>query len=385
MVDTVATVTSGRPYLGSHVRPLSPFGRVVLLGEPPTSDAAWLFLRGYRDDPDRGRALFQGTRASRNQQWREFASYLRQGETYFRGAQTISGSSGALLYYYAALNLAKAEIMVHAPAQLAPGQRVGHGLSTRWGGSATADRLLVRDGVFPILYRLKVGRVLSREPLAIMRLLRNVPEIGFELVQSGESSQTTHAYHSVVYDRDFAWSLLAMSWDAPFLANEVSRRALTRAFRPVDQPEDWVDTFGFSSPFGRRRLRFFESPQLHARRDSRGQLNPRTLEEVCRDTSDLIRPFAGEATIGEGEALLAPSLYKARLRPMPPALARYAVMFYASEVVRYRPARFDSMQNGRTAWLIDAFTPQAALRGLLSSLCAIDRAIYQFHSLAALR
>src|SRR5437660_6340557 len=43
--------------------------------------------------------------------WREFANYARQARVYFAGAQVIPGTSSALLYYYAALQLAKAELL----------------------------------------------------------------------------------------------------------------------------------------------------------------------------------------------------------------------------------------------------------------------------------
>lgn len=46
---------------------------------------------------------------------------------------------------------------------------------------------------------------------------------------------------------------------------------------------------------------------------------------------------------------------------MPATLARYAVMFYVSSLVRYWPSNLDPRVRSEQAWLLDAFTNQAAV------------------------
>lgn len=46
-----------------------------------------------------------------------------------------------------------------------------------------------------------------------------------------------------------------------------------------------------------------------------------------------------DVTQGPGNLVATPSVYRSRFVPLPASLARYAALFYASEVVRYHPAR----------------------------------------------
>jgi len=384
--DYCHVMVAPTPYTWGASAPPTRYPETSFLSEEPSADLAWRILRSYRDVPERGRDLFAGTLAQRNKEWREFRSYVRQAETYFSAGQGITGPSAALPYYYAALNLAKAELMVHAPGSIVPGARIGHGLTTTWGKSskASGDRLHVRDGVFPLLYRHHVGTLPPREPLPVMRLLRNVPEIGYELEEMGERTGTTQLFNAVVSTNRSAWALLAISAGAPLFASAASMRLLTDSFREVDAPPNHLQLFALSTRFSATRFRFFESRFPVPLVGGRLERNLR-LREVQTQTWTHLRKLADEISSAWGDLVLASSLYKTRLLPMPSSLARYAVMFYASEVVRYRPARFDPMEDASAAWLLDAFTAQGALTGLVASLCAIDRKLYRFSSPSALR
>src|SRR3989442_1338584 len=102
---------------------------IVPLSEDPTPELIWRELRFYRDVPEKGRSLFpKAPLAQRNALWREFANYLRQGETYFSTGAQVPGSSAALPYYYSIMNLAKAELLLSNPSAIV-GTTVRHGLS----------------------------------------------------------------------------------------------------------------------------------------------------------------------------------------------------------------------------------------------------------------
>jgi hypothetical protein len=57
---------------------------------------------------------------------------------------------------------------------------------------------------------------------------------------------------------------------------------------------------------------------------------------------------------------------------MPASLARYAIMYYVSSLVRYKPSALDRSLRGTQAWLLDAFTYEAALPLLQNALSAIQ-------------
>jgi hypothetical protein len=56
-------------------------------------------------------------------------------------------------------------------------------------------------------------------------------------------------------------------------------------------------------------------------------------------------------------------------------LAIYAVMFYLSSLVRYRPNYLESLLNHKPAWLIENFvnsTPETFLKMMVSKIVGTD-------------
>jgi hypothetical protein len=141
--------------------------------EPLAAPVLWRLLKGWSDVPERGRTLFAPPVGNQNRLLSEFRAFVHQAESYYDAAQQTRGVSAALPLYYFALNLAKAELMVHAPKRIVGGARIGHGLSTRFGRTwnAQADRLSVTDGVFTVLYRHRTGVGLGRHLMSIQRVL----------------------------------------------------------------------------------------------------------------------------------------------------------------------------------------------------------------------
>jgi hypothetical protein len=373
----------GRPFLGGVAIPPYIAGEFISLAEGPNEGLVWRVLRSFEEVPDRGRSLFSGTLRERNQQYRQMKSYLRQARTYFEAGASTSGSAAALPYYYCALNLAKVEVMVHLPGHILPGERIGHGLTTRWSKTPrlSADRLIVRDGVFPLLYRARTGRAFVRQPIPVMKLMRNVPEISYEVERAGANPAARGVYHAAVRDETDAWGLLAIPRGHPVLSSQSTMRFLRQPFREIDAPTDPAKTFGLvTSRFPAAPCRYFESRTSIPVRDSRGRIRRELFGVVSQLSWDALRPIAEEACLHWSDLIISPSLLASRFAPMPPGMARYAAMYYASEVVRYQPGRFDLAEGGELAWLLEAFVEQAALPGIISSMCSIDQRLYLFQS-----
>ncbi len=115
--------------------------------------------------------------------WREYANYIRPARVYFDGALTVPGTSSALLQYYSALQLAKAELLASQSGSVV-GKRIAHGLIHHVGtaGNPAGDFLQVAQGVFPLLYerRTEVPIITPGTRLYVRDLLRHVPEIEIE-------------------------------------------------------------------------------------------------------------------------------------------------------------------------------------------------------------
>lgn len=229
-------------------------------------DFVWHSFRMYRDLPDQGRALFSGTKREKNEAWGEYRGFVRQAEAYFDAARQVSGSSAALLYYYCVLNLAKAALLRSNRAEVMGGN-VKHGLSTPRPSvtpGIAGDEVIVRQGVFPLLYRRLTGQTIAQNTrLPVKRLLVNVPEIGSELGDLGYRPQAVGVLHAVVDDGKKCWSILAIDADWPvFVGSNSTMRSLRSSFDEVSAPNNAHRVFNLSSHFPPGAFRFLEEETL---------------------------------------------------------------------------------------------------------------------------
>jgi len=365
--------------------PLGPEGAPYLsFSEPPSEELAWLNLNLYHEVRAQGRSLFLGTLSERNALWREFRNYLRQARTYYESGSRVDGSSSCLLMYYAFLNLAKAELLRTNSRQVV-GQTIRHGLSynpTR-ARSALGDVLAVTDGVFPLLYAKRTGRTLpTGTQLPITRLLANVPEIAWEVTQLDPSprNHSVPVFHSIVSDGARVWSVLAIH-DNPFLDNRRSAtmKLVRKHFFEVTEPPRAHSVFASATRYSMLGSRFFEAIEYWEIPDphTMAELEPIT-SVASADTWSKLRDILDEPFVHPSDAVMCPSLYVSRMVPMPASMARYALTFYVSSLVRYKPSQLDPQTFGDQAWLLDSYARQSPFPLLLAALNGISGSVVRF-------
>jgi hypothetical protein len=362
-----------------------PFQRWLLLppfwknpkyySEPVSRPLVWMNLRQLEEVPERGRALFTGSLARKNQLWREFRNYLGQARTYDEAALHVAGTSAALLHYYSVLNLAKAELLSSVPNSIV-GVDIRHGLTYRPSAarSMAGDSLIVRNGVFPLLYEKRTGRTLPfGTRLPVTRLLANCPEIGQELSSLGLAKSVPGGMmHAVVTDGMEFWSQVLLIPDVIISNGGISSRLFLKHFNEVEKTHNWREVFAISRRVHGQSIGMYESKRRYPRHSTLpGHEVFEDFLAVRDGTWNALRDLVGEAT-EIYDAFLAPSLYKSRMLAMPPSLARYAVMYYVSSLVRYKPSALDRDVHGKDAWLLDSFTRQASLPLLLNALSGIE-------------
>ena len=188
----------------------------------------WRVIEAPAVIKSQGRALWP-TLTEFRRYWPEFQSFVFQAHLYDDAARALRGASGALLAYYSALNLAKAELLISQPAQIY-GQTVGHGLSYSPSGQRglKSDYVTTRSGVFSLLYEARTGATLPlNKRLKALSLLGNTSDIGFELPSAGfDRSNHSPVCHVVAGDADATWSLYGFPENEP----AVLRCKATRAF-----------------------------------------------------------------------------------------------------------------------------------------------------------
>jgi hypothetical protein len=179
------------------------------------------------------------------------------------------------------------------------------------------------------------------------------------------------------------WSLLAIPRTAGILSSSTSSRELSRHFDEVTAPENASRMFALPERWGRAAniFTFFESRRRIAVQGMTSTLVPeRGIVDCATTTWRQLRTLMDDVSEGMADLVASPSLYRSRLVPLPASLARYAPLFYASEVVRYRPARFDPATDAAAAWLFESLVSEVPLRLLASAVGRITGRHIVFHS-----
>jgi len=338
----------------------------LVFQEPPNDSVLWTILNQLARVADKGRALFPPPLNNQNRLWAEFGNFIRQANAYWDGAVRISGSSSGLVYYYAFLNLAKAELMMANSAQIYQA-RIGHGLSYNptLNPGLRSDYVTVQPGVFKLLYEHRTGIQLPvGTRLGVTRLLGNVPELGFELAESGlASARVIPAFRTILADATHAWNALYFI-KAGFLAEERQPAAIhvRKSYREVDR----IDMDSLRRVFG-ISTRAPNMGVMYEQKVAFTDAGSPDIVRAMRQLSSDLRPYSSGPGFSAHDFWLSPSLMKSRALPMPPDLARYALIFYVSSLVRYRPSALDPVRHPDVAWLIDSFVSQSPQLALLDS------------------
>lgn len=340
-------------------------------------------LRRHAEIQSIGRRRFTGSLATRNRLWVPYRNYLRQAMNNYSAALGVPNRSACLLYYYALLNFAKAELLDGFASKLVD-EKIGHGLSFHPARARTikGDYLTVQDGVFPLLYERRTGYSFpAGTRLPITRVLANIPEIGQQLEDSGNgASKCAFGFLMTASDETHTWLNMIIGRSNLLDGERATQALLNRHFDEVVPLPDWRDRFGFTRRSLGFDVKFFESRRkfAHSTAGERDLIGPNS---VMQSLSDIL----GLRTDEMADFVISPYLFKTRKLPMPPSLARYAVSFYASSLVRYRPQMFDFQLYPQHAYLFDAIARECALPMLIDTLSNLDGVDHLFFSSGSLR
>jgi hypothetical protein len=323
-------------------------------------------MRARADIAELGRENFKGSLAHKNRLWRAQRNFVRQGLSNFEGSLVLPNRSACLLLYYSALNLAKAEMLPKQYAKLVD-KRIGHGLSFNPASARTVkgDTLRVMDnGVFSLLYEHRTGGPIPPGTrLPISRLVGQVPEIGSQAGYLKVASRPRPVFQLLASDDTECWVLLAVE-QLDISSSCASSRLLRKHFREVAPPTNWRDHFGFSRRY-QGHIRFFESLQTVP--TTGGAIPQARLQRI----SWQLRGILSNTALEWGDAWLTPYIHETTRLSMPASLARYALLFYASSLVRYKPSMFDAQLHPEQALLFDAIARECALPLLVDSFAGV--------------
>ncbi len=295
------------------------------------------------------------TRSEARRAFREARYYLIQAAEFEAAAAGASHRAKPLLDYYSMLNLAKFVVSVRRPDLLSernPRHGLGFGPGARDGGVTVRQiRLTSSTGVFSSLVTMLTGQA-PPATFTLDDVMARIVDIGLEY-QAGWGSasrlQECFATYRLSYGASEGWLHLEL----------VCRRG------------EW--------PTVRRRLGWPGSPVLRMHRvksDDEAAVHLESVpfafrpdyprEAVLRVAAELQRMGAALADFDtpvfsrrRRRRLVVP--WKPRTgAPLPEMAAIYAMAFYLSDVVRYRPHLYDNSVITNDQWVLNTFGRVAA-------------------------
>jgi hypothetical protein len=284
------------------------------------------------------------------------------------------------------LNFAKAELLEAHPNEVTG--KIYHGLSFDPSAARTVagDRLVIHNGVFMLLYEHRTGRTIADGTvLPVKQLLSNIPEIGQQVADAGLGlSRTAGFLHMVASNGQHSWPILAVigadvtSWGA------TTRRLFFSVFEEVDSSSAAMRS-NLRDHFAISRRAWFGLSIYQARDVVPNAASGDVDLEAALEITWRIKDLLGLRTDENVDGYLVPSLYSRELLIMPPSLCRYAISFYASSLVRYRPYMFDAERYPEQAYMFDAIARECALPMLLDTFSGLEKRANFFYAPDAMR
>jgi hypothetical protein len=359
----------GRPF-SQHIPrvPGDPARGTRIWTETASIDLIRELLRKHSEIVSYGRRRFTGTLAQKNASWRHYRNFLRQAMSNFDAALNVPNRSACLLYYYALLNFAKAELLNTHASQLVD-TFIGHGLqfSSYEARTIAGDTLIVKEGVFRMLYERRTGRTISvNQRLPIKRLLANIPEIGTQLSDAGLGETAGFPIlQTLVTDGSSSWPIILALAAPRILPNTSTGRVFFRTFHWINLRPNWRDIFALNARVGSMPFMFESNRQA----PNYGlPINEHGAQTISWEISSILSRTTHESV----DAWVTPSLYSRDFIPMPASLARYALMYYASSLVRYRPSMLDPQLFPEQSYLFDAIARECAIPMLTDAFSRLE-------------
>jgi len=341
----------------------------------PLDEEYWLALRHPAEVESAGLGLLATRNLAfgalhqdqKDQLWKEFRSYIRQAEGFYRGACVLPWKSSPLNYYYAFMNLSKALAVVRGlllPQAAQVPRVLHHGMSARVDiGPPEVWRLRVQsaDGGFSLLYQSTIGNPIAHGTEFDVRLLLGyATPIGWQIQKSGVAIPRAWfpcKWIIAVAPANGCWDIIGMFRDLDLTRLPA---AFDAAYEEI--PQDAIKTFAFrnlglqASEAGGYRFVQRKAPLPIAA----GQVQFPDLRLALRnDLAGCIFEFLDDPNYHFAIGL--PYVAAGQNVSMDEGVALYAVTYFLSSLVRYHPDYMDQIGDSNEAWLIESFAKAAPL------------------------
>jgi hypothetical protein len=344
----------------------------------PLDEEYWLAVRHPAEVEAVGLELLEAnypgftslSAAERLALWREFRSYVRQAEGFFRGAAVLPWKSSPLNHYYAFMNLAKALALCRGllglQQPLGSARKLRHGVSARVvDGNPDQWNLTVHssDGVFEHLYRAVTGgQIPPSSVLNVRQLMSYVSSIAW---QFGKTYPQLGRRWFLCY-----WIVRVHPdhgcWDIVGIPREADLSSVPAAFCAAfeEVPHELAKGFAHEA-LGLQAVqalayRFFQR-KATIPCPTPGKYDVSSLDSEFRlllDKCVYENLDTSKLEFGLGLPYPIPSGSTAAMNEF---IATYGTMYFLSSLVRYHPDYMDRIGESSDAWLIESFAKSAPL------------------------
>jgi len=357
-----------------------------------TERELWSALEYYSEVEEVGLNLIQAKGLQPQSLHQEIVKYLqafvRQAKSYYGSAKALHYRSSSLLYYYSFLNLVKAYLLLSDPQRIMgrTTQSVTHGLSYRTSTSNTDFQLeIIRvcQGIFPMFYEAQTSNVISttrNSTLNITSLLSYPSDIAYQYQLVGYGNHNILlSLAAIVTNRpqNQSWTIIgipAMASLNNFLNTHVNFLNTFQEIQVVNK-NMLVPIYNIGAP-ELAQFRFFQEVTTIPMLGNSGIITPHShIQKIINALSPYFSAHYFDDNYDFDLVLPYQDASNPTPIPMNEALAIYAVMFYLSSLVRYRPNYLEALLNHKPAWLIENFvnsTPEVFLRMMVSKIVGTD-------------
>lgn len=363
--------------------------RVLLITGIDIERELWTALEYYSEVEEVGLNLIQAKglqpQSLHQEIFKYFQAFVRQAKSYYGSAKALHYRSSSLLYYYSFLNLVKAYLLLRNPQQIMgrTAQAVIHGLNYRSSTTNTdfqLETIRVSQGIFPMFYEAETSNVISttrNSTLNITSLLSYPYDISYpyQLVGYGDF-KVLHSLAVGVIDRaqQQSWTIIGIPAH-PSLNDFLNLHVnFLNTYQEVEINKDLLASIVSIGVPELSYYRFFQDittiPML-----ADIVPNSNLIEKIINAVSPYFSVHYFDDNRDFDLVLPYQDTTNSTPIPMNEALAIYAVMFYLSNLVRYRPNYLEALLNHKPAWLIENFvnsTPEVFLRMMVCKITERD-------------
>ncbi len=364
--------------------------RILLFTGLDIEHELWSALEYYSEVEDVGLKLIQTKdlqpQSAHQDIFKHFQAFVRQAKSYYCSAKALHYRSSSLLYYYSFLNLVKAYLLLQDPKWIMgrTTRSLQHGLSykTRTRNSDfQLEVIRVCEGIFPKFYEAQTSNPIStatNSTLNITSLLSYPTDIAYQYQLVGYGDYKILSSLAVgVIDRTQkqAWTIIgipAFTTLNDFLSLHMN---FLDTYQEVNINKNLlVPVFGIGVP-ELSYYRFFQDITTIPLISDDIVPTPVLIQKIFNTLNPYISVHYNDDNRDFDLVLPYNDTTNPTSVPMNEALAIYAVMFYLSSLVRYRPNYLESLLNQKSAWLIENYvnsTPETFLRTMVSKITEKD-------------